>query len=91
MPQTSQPNAASLRTTSNPTPERREADVTTTPGLSAVKIAEYPYLRIGFWVGCTNDRGVESRPTRNAREKFSVAKAERNMPKQRSEKDDSSV
>ena len=32
------------------------------------------------------DKGVESRPTRKAREKFSVARVARNMPSRRREK-----
>jgi hypothetical protein len=38
-------------------------------------------------IGRTKVRGTEERPTRKAREKLSVARAERNMPRRRSEKD----
>ena len=88
MPHTSQPNAASCKTSPMVMLEYVAAAYKTVGGATRFSRPEATNRTGAFsGHGCVNDRGVASRPTRKAREKLSVASVDRNMPRRRREKD----
>lgn len=101
-PLTLHPNAASANISPTSTPQALHATNITTGGLSSCSNTLHDNLiatlRRGAFLWSLpvferdgkgwprKDRGVQSRPIRNAREKLRVARVARNMPRRRREK-----
>lgn len=88
IPQTSQPKAASLRTSPMLTLKYVETEYSAAVGDASWRKAAHAQRTAGWrGQGCMKDSGLAMTPTRKAKEKLRVARAERNMPSKRREND----
>jgi hypothetical protein len=94
MPHTSHPKAASVKTADTGTPVYQHVTINTAIGESKF-ITRRPTMlavilvikAVDFCMQPMKLSGAQSRPIINESEKFNVARAERKIPKRRSEKD----
>lgn len=87
MPQTFQPKLASVNKLDTESLSSCEEVYTRTGGAIAVNRTANPILTSTLREVCTKVKGVASTPTKNAKEKLSVARVASDMPRTKSEKD----